>query len=418
VHTTKHKVKLNETLSEIARDFDVTVDALAAANSDSSHLLQAGHYIWIPTSQSAGGDESEPSEVQTNHKVHQAASSMSRRWKSLLLILGTTAVVAIAWLSYPFLCKRYPFPCRYSVERCRTLLDTFGETGAVVLHIGITLTAALGIWLLNRLKNPKTTFQVLSVILVISLSVLVTLNVTYYHHIKVASKAEEDASATALYALEEVQRLETADAEAAKALDAAAKKNVPPVETTETRHTSELIILDQAIARIVSYIHVIVRNEFPHFRLRAASLHLQLNTKSEDQKIWNVIQEGDEPKDAPFLPSNSLVGMTIKTGQRRYCPDVLQPDGSADCLTYKLVSKSPPPRYRSLICFPLKGSKPQEVLAGLCFDSEIDRAFNRQENELELRLTKSMKDLNSLLVHYQNYQNDLLKVIKTPAKKD
>jgi|GEM_PF-4831932 len=422
--TTKHKVKKNETLAEIARHYNVTVEALAAENSDRTHLLQPGHYIWIPMPPGPKGDGEETGVhadhgISANDETDASARLISRRSKILFSALGTIALVAIAFASYSWLCPRFPFPCRYGLERCRTVLSLFSETGAVVLHVVITLSVALGIWLLNRLDNPRRAFQLLSVILVVVPFIVVALSVTRYHHLQAARKAEEDSTSATRYASDQLARLERADAEATEVLKAAAKTNTQtaPSEMTEVRYTHQLIILDQAIARIVSYIHIIVRNEFPEFKLRAASLHMQVTSRNEDQRIWNIIQEGDQPKDAPFLPSDSLVGWTIKGAHRRYCPDVLQPDGWEDCKTYKLVSKGPAPRYRSLICFPLKGGNPQQVFAGLCFDSPIDRAFDRQEVELEQQVTQSMNDLTDLLIKYQTYEKDFFKIIKTPAVK-
>src|SRR5262249_2767187 len=174
------------------------------------------------------------------------------------------------------------------------------------------------------------------------------------------------------------------------------------------RVTSEVIVLDQSIAKIVSYIHVIVRSEFPQFQLRAVTLHVK-TAYQHTNELWNVVQEGVEDKDMPLLNyPNSLAGKTIQMGTRRYCPDVTHRNQAGEnCADFQEVKGNPD--YKSLVCFPVNKNPDSEPFAALCFDSQSDYAFDRKLDELNDRIKNQLDNLSGLLAEYRKQDKLIFK---------
>ncbi len=300
---------------------------------------------------------------------------MNRRIKILLVAVTPPAIVALAFFywSSRFLPER-----RYLWEQGKgTAAILFSEGSILLIHLVIYLGATVGLLLLHRFKEERA-FQIYSILLVVMVLGWSTWNLAKASRSLAAQEAERMCDDTVLYAQDQLNRSPST--------------------------TSDVVILDQAIARIVSYIHTIVRNDFPEFKLRTVSLHM-LAGNTAGQEVWNVIQEGVQAKDGVFLPTESLVGLTIKDKRSRYCENVMQTaQGGADCRDFKSFPDWQP-GYKSLVCYPLKGGgSAKDVFAGLCFDSEQDRAFDSQTGELERRVKKQMYQLNQLLLLYRKQE--------------
>jgi hypothetical protein len=307
----------------------------------------------------------------------------SRRRKKLIKTLWLAAATALAvalliWLPILF------WGWRYVAEQWRRMRILLGEPTFLLMHLATYFSVAFGPWLLRKYKKePETALKVLTVILVLVVLFVNTWNVTTATRHLVAQRAEEMCDESFLYVHNQ--------------LDAS------------PRATSDVVILDQGISKGMSYLYVIVRNEFPEFDLRTASLHMVPNGAHANE-VWDIIQEGAQRKDREFMsypadssdPSRtSLIGQTIKEGKFKYCRDVVNhgPDDK-DCNTFQ-ARPSGEPEYTSLICFPLETTLGTPVFAGICFDSKIDHAFDNKEAQLRARINKQLTELGGLLQRYR-----------------
>jgi hypothetical protein len=310
------------------------------------------------------------------HKAHQSR----RMTKTETLVLIAVSVLAIVLLvGLPILL----WGERYVAEQWNRMKILFGESTFLLMHLATYFSVAFGPWLLQRYKKePEVALKVLTVILVMIVLFVNTWNVTTTTRHLVAQKAEEmcDESFTYVYG----------------------QLGASP------RATSDIVILDQGITKAMSYLYVVVRNEFPEFELRTASLHM-VPPDNHRGEVWDIIQEGAQRKDREFMsyptdsnPSGtSLVGQTIKEGRVKYCQDIAHPEqGGEDCKSFQ-PPLSGDTEYRSLICFPLKTGLSTEVFASVCFDSKVDHAFDNKIDLLKGRIDKQMSELSSLLQLYR-----------------
>jgi hypothetical protein len=271
---------------------------------------------------------------------------------------------------------------RYVMAQVKGMKILFSEPTFLLWHLVSYVSVGLGPWLLRYYgRNRKQAIWVLTLILVPLVLVVNTWNIASTTRSIVAQRAGEMCDDT--YTSVSSQLNET------------------------PRSTSDLVILDQGIAKLMAYVHLIVRSEYPEFELRTASLHM-VPSVTHKEKVWNVIQEGAQRKDGEFLDypepdpeHTSLVGMTIKEGKTIYCPDVTHADRDAACETFQSPQWVADPAFKSLICYPLQTSYNSKVFASLCFDSKAAHAFDGKELRLKERIDEQMNQLNGLLQSYR-----------------
>jgi hypothetical protein len=317
----------------------------------------------------------------TRHKGHrsQQARPLTMTEKLLLLAVAILAIAVLVWL--PVLLWGW----RYVAEQWKRMQILFGEPTFLLIHLATYLSVAFGPWLLQKYKKePKTALEVLTVILVVIVLFVNTWNVTTTTRHVVAERAEEMCDESFTYTYGQLG--------------------------ASPRATSDIVILDQGITKAMSYLYVVVRNEFPEFELRTASLHMVPPAPgNHSEEVWDIIQEGSQRKDREFMsyPADSnpgrtsLVGQTIKEGTIKYCQDIAHPEqGENDCKNFQ-PPLSGDTEYRSLICLPLKTGLSTEIFASVCFDSKADHAFDKKIELLKDRIDKQMSELSSLLQLYR-----------------
>jgi hypothetical protein len=280
---------------------------------------------------------------------------------------------------------------RYVAEQLNRMRILFGEPTFLLLHLSTFLAGALGPWLLRKHRaDPKAALNKLTYVLVVIVLLINTWNVTTASRHLVAQRAGEMCDESFTYVHSQLN--------------------------TTPRATSDLVILDQGITKVMSYTYVIVRNEFPEFDLRTTSLHMVPDGNHGDE-VWDVIQEGSQRKDREFMsyPTDSnptrtsLVGQTIKEMKFKYCRDIARPErGGEDCKTFQ-APPSGESVYNSLICFPLETGLGTPVFASICFDSKFDHAFDGKELRLRARIDKQMSQLSGLLDIYRGQNRFIFK---------
>lgn len=326
--------------------------------------------------------------AQPQHQRPHKSHSSRRRKRIKILWLGALTVLALALLIWlPILLWGW----RYVAEQWRRMRILLGEPTFLLMHLATYFSVAFGPWLLRKYKKePETALKVLTVILVVVVLFVNTWNVTTATRHLVAQRAEEMCDESFMYTHSQ--------------LDAS------------PRATSDLVILDQGISKGMSYLHLIVRNEFPEFDLRTASLHM-VPSGSHSNEVWDIIQEGSQRKDREFMsyptasdPSRtSLVGQAIKEGRVKYCRDIAHPEqGGDDCKTFQ-APPSGEAEYRSLICFPIESVIGTPVFASICFDSKADHAFDKKVDKLRDRINKQAGQIGGLLQRYRDQDKFLFK---------
>ncbi len=300
---------------------------------------------------------------------------LSKRTKIVFLIVVLLLIVAPALWAYKH------FGLRYIEEQFDRMKLIFGETTILVLHGVILFGVPLGAALLKKYPKERALkglfFVVTMVVLIVNTWIVTTASRTL-----ASQRAEQFADRAQRYANNQIH--------------------------SSNRATSDLVVLDQSIAKIVSYVHIMVRSEFPQFQLRAATLHVKLlNTHTNE--LWNVVQGGAEDKDKEFLNyPDSLAGKTIQMGTRRYCPDVMHRDKAGeDCADFQQIGQNPD--YKSLVCFPINKTRDSEPFAALCFDSRSDYAFDKKLDELNDRIKNQLDNLNGLLSEYRKQDKFIFK---------
>jgi hypothetical protein len=181
--------------------------------------------------------------------------------------------------------------------------------------------------------------------------------------------------------------------------------------------TNALINMDQAIAKITSQIYLVAYYEFPGIKLRSVSVHVLRPVASGKTAldVLDLVQEGRERKDRASLPlSNSFIGCTMLQDGEKYCPDVrLRPSQFPDCSKFAAFNNTIP-EYSSLLCVPLGEPSPEaKRSAGICFDSWVAHAFDREDGRLMDALAQQLARLSSLIIDYRELLSDEL---NTPAK--
>lgn len=312
------------------------------------------------------------------HKSHQARS-LTITEKLLLLAVAILAIAVLVWL--PVLLWGW----RYVAEQWKRMKILFGEPTFLLIHLATYLSVAFGPWLLQKYKKePKTALEVLTVILVVMVLFVNTWNVTTTTRHVVAERAEKMSDESFTYTNGQLG--------------------------ASPRATSDIVILDQGITKAMSYLYVVVHNEFPEFELRTASLHMvPPGPGNHSEEVWDIIQEGSQRKDRELMnypvdskpDRTSFVGQTIKEGTVKYCQDIAHPEQGGDDCKYFQQPSSGDPEYRSLICLPLKTGLSTEIFASVCFDSKADHAFDNKIELLKDRIDIQMSQLSSLLQLYR-----------------
>jgi hypothetical protein len=313
-------------------------------------------------------NEGQDAQQRTN-PPDEKEKKLSKRIKITFVIVITLVIIALTGFF------SWYWPPRYIGEQWNRMKLLFGEKTILSVHVILYVGVIGGTWLLRRYPTERA-LQALILFVIAIVLIVNAWNVTTASRLLASQRAEEFSDGAHSYAFTQIH--------------------------SSNRVTSDVIVLDQSIAKIVSYIHIMVRNDFPQFRLRAATLHLKTANKHINE-LWNVVQEGVLHKDMPFLNyPNSLAGKTIQTGTRRYCPDVTSLDqAGAECADFqKLEGRNPD--YKSLVCFPVNNNPDSEPFAALCFDSQSDHAFDNQLDVLSERIKKQMDNLNGLLLAYRN----------------
>ena len=331
------------------------------------------------------------------HHDRQAHRDRNARIKWWLLVAAMFLVPALLLL----LSVRFR-GTRYVMAQLKGMRILFGEPTFLLWHVVSYLSVVVGPWLLRRYgRNRKKAIWVLVLILVPLVLVVNTWNIASTTRGIVSQRAEEMSDETFTSINSQLQE--------------------------PSRSTSDLVILDQGIAKLMSYIHLKVRSDFPEFDLRTASLHMVPSGVHKD-KIWNVIQEGSLRKDAEFLGNPeaepkivSLVGLTIKEAKVKYCPDVM-PDVAGhdqtpeDCKTFQLPPWMAAPPYKSLVCYPLETGLSSKVFASLCFDSATAHAFDGKTDELKRSIYTQMNKLSGLLQLYRKQDQFIFQDSQPEAK--
>jgi hypothetical protein len=317
----------------------------------------------------------------------------SRKSRFLWLLVKTVLVVALL-ATIPFIL----WGTRYVTQQLKGMWTLFGEPQIFLWHLAAYIGIGVGPWLLHRYgkgreKERERGFKMLTFILVVVVIVVNTWTVASRARSFVTQRAKEmcDETSTSVWS----------------------QLNEP------SRSTSDIVILDQGISKLMSYIHLIVRNDYPEFDLRTASLHM-VPTGVHEAEVWNVIQEGAQRKDGEFLgypdpdpKHTSLVGKTIKERKTKYCPDITRPEQAADCEGFQPSPSADPP-FKSLVCFPLQTGYSSEVFASVCFDSKMSHAFDNKINLMKEDIEKPMNELTTLLQRYRK-QNNLIFQDSQPA---
>src|SRR5260370_3052170 len=214
-------------------------------------------------------------------------------------------------------------------EELRTMSDFMGlfliplELLAYLLPLGAA-------WLLRRFPNPATALKV-TVIGVVGLVLLA--NTWFVVHLNQHRVAMESGIAA-------TEVLASAGSQLGD----------------KSPRSSDVILLDQAIAKMVGHLYVMIKNDFPELQVRSVSLHLTL-PKQYPTKIWNVVQDGRESKDWEFLDRyritkdgepGSLISAAILGNARKYCGDVEQ-TVTDDCRYFQRPVQGLSLKYRSKI---------------------------------------------------------------------
>jgi len=189
-----------------------------------------------------------------------------------------------------------------------------------------------------------------------------------------------------------------------------------------TRKTADIVVLDQAIAKMVEQIYVMVRDDFPELKLRNVSLHMVLPSRFPTE-TWNVIQAGSEKKTVEFLPkyraeTTNMPGSLAASAiidiehRRKYCDDVTRVDKTPwDCKDFSFATSA---EYKSIVCFSLDiGDWNTPRFAAICFDGDNAYPWHYRLDKLYRKLSTKPSVLNmlgQLLEKYRNEENLLFKV--------
>jgi hypothetical protein len=323
-----------------------------------------------------------------HHRGKKARAFRPSETVKILLLIGLTVLAIALFIGLPY---RW-LGARYVAAQWERMRILFGEPTLLIIHLTTYLIVLVIPWLLQFKKETKVPVKMLikvfAYVLVVMVLIANTWNVTTATRHLVAQRAAEMSDESVTYVHSQLG--------------------------SSPRATCDLVILDQGIAKVMSYLHVIVRNEFPEFDLRTASLHM-VPTGKHSSEVWDIIQEGSQRKDREFMNypadsnsnNTSLVGQTIKQGKVKYCKDIINPQqGGDDCNTFQNPG-SGDPEYKSLLCFPLQRGLSTPVFASICFDSYVDHAFDEKEDVLKKRIKNQMNQLSELLELYRNQDRSI-----------
>src|SRR5208283_2293293 len=308
---------------------------------------------------------------------------------AFLVVLALTAVALSAWLS----ARHWPWWRWHVLAEMQPLasLSFVGEGVLLVFHFSSYLIVPLAIWMvrgyldqpMGKEKEKKKWKRVIEIGLWLVILFVVLVDSCLVAHLVREVEAQEAAKAIA-------------------EISSVAKD----LATDSADEVSPFVIRDQAITKIVSQIHTMVRAEFPELGPLGMSLHM-LNAEKviNADKVITVVQVGREVR-RESLPlyepgagkvPGSLVAAAILDGERKYCSDIRDPTKPGDCKYYD-TPRGGEHHYNRIACFPLSSvNQDNVVIAGICVDGISDYPWGDRLNDLENKISEQASSLNALL---------------------